>query len=243
MKLQVQNVSVELSGQMVLKNISAKFSDEYIHAVLGPNGAGKSVFARTLSLLHPINGGIITFDGVQITPATAIRMFIPLRRRVSYLWQMPVFFSGDVFKNVEIPLILRGIPRETRQQLISDGLKELEMQEFVHSFPAKLSGGQQQRVALLRSLLTHPDIFILDEPTANLDLQHTKWFEDFFSQLHEQQDVLIIWITHDFYQAKRIAAQTHVIMQGQLLESTTTSKIFTHAQHPAVHNYLQGILE
>jgi tungstate transport system ATP-binding protein len=216
-----------------------KIKSGEIQALLGPNGVGKTVFNRLLSLIIQPESGEIRWDGQVVSPISNGKN-VETIRKIGYLWQHPVFISSNLRKNIEYPLLLRDIPKEQRKKLVDDQIKEFRLGEYQYKKPNQLSIGTLQRAALARTLITKPQLVILDEPAASLDMATIKWLEQYLKDYSREVKPVIIWTTHDQFQARRIAKIVNILMDGivesgdmQTLEEKGSAK---------VRNYLQGKL-
>src|SRR5690606_27891674 len=173
-------------------------------AVLGPNGAGKSTLFRLLLLLERANEGRVVFDGREVRPGDRVA-----RRRMAGVFQRPCLFDGTVERNVAFGLAARGVPRHERAARVAEALEWLGIGAYARSPVHALSGGEAQRVALARALALRPDVLLLDEPTANLDVSVRRRFRDELAPLVRARTRAALLITHDpgdaFALADRIA--------------------------------------
>ena len=137
----------------------------------------------------------------------------------AYIWQSANFLRGTVKANVEFPLRIRGIEKKERDEIVNDGLEKFNLSEFKNKLTHKLSGGQKQKVALLRGLIYKPKVIILDEATNNLDAETSKWLENYLLEYKKNNNIIIIWITHDIFEASRLGEQTLVLSKGKIIAS------------------------
>lgn len=136
------------------------------YVLTGENGCGKTTLLRVLAGLETATIGHAIFDGQTVSLNEYPGW---LRRRVVYVHQHPYLFRGTVAGNIAYGLIGRGLPAAARQPLIDEAVAWAGVGELLRVPPQKLSGGEKQRVALARARVLHPRLFLLDEPTANLD--------------------------------------------------------------------------
>jgi ABC-type methionine transport system ATPase subunit len=121
-------------------------------------------------------------------------------------------------------------------------LDDYELSDIAEMNINELSVGQQQKVALARTMITEPEIVILDEPTNSLDMKNTRWFEDKIKLLIEKKSMIILWTSHDMNQVRRIAKYCSVIIEGEIRESGLVVDIFENAKDELVRAYLSGEL-
>ena len=121
-------------------------------------------------------------------------------------------------------------------------LDDYELSDIAEMNINELSVGQQQKVALARTMITEPEIVILDEPTNSLDMKNTRWFEDKIKLLIEKKSMIILWTSHDMNQVRRIAKYCSIIIEGEIRESGLVEDIFQNAKDELVRTYLSGEL-
>lgn len=207
-----------------------------ILAIVGPSGAGKSTLLRLLNFLERPTTGQILFDGLPING----RIPLPIRRRVTTVFQTPGLLNRSVAANIGYGLGLRGqkLPAATLTHWLERlGLTGLETQR-----PGQLSAGEAQRVALARALVIQPDVLLLDEPTANLDPYNVGLIEKIVRQENETQGTTAVLITHNIFQAKRLAHRTALLLSGRLIEIGETEQLFTNPQQAETAAFLRGEL-
>jgi len=210
-------------------------------ALVGPSGSGKSTLLRLLNFLERPSGGALEFDGGIIGD----RLPLEQRRRVTTVFQRPALLHRSVAANISYGLGLRGdkLPAdELAHWLERLGLTHLERQQA-----PKLSAGEQQRVALARALVLKPDVLLLDEPSANLDPYNIGLIERIVAEARNSDrngspQMSIVWVTHDIFQARRVADRVAFLLSGRLTEVAETEKFFTNPATPQVAAFLRGEL-
>lgn len=195
-------------------------------ALLGPNGAGKSTVVAAIAGLLPIDSGHIELSGKVLDDPDA-RVFVTAEdRRVGVVFQDYLLFPHlNVVQNVAFGLRSRGVSRAEAQARSREWLVRLGLEGLEDHRSADLSGGQAQRVALARALVTEPDLLLLDEPLAALDVTTRT------EQRHTLSEHLAVFggprllITHDPTEALLLADRVHVIEHGTLTQSGTADEI------------------
>ncbi|MDB5804884.1 MAG: transporter ATP-binding protein [Betaproteobacteria bacterium] len=187
------------------------------HLVMsGPSGAGKSVLMRSLALLDPLSGGVMSFQGRPV-PACDVPLF---RSRVAYLRQRPALLGGTVEDNLRLPFELKI--NAGRMYLRERALQLLEAAGKPAGFLAKegrdLSGGEAQVMGLVRALQFDPDVLLLDEPTAALDPDSTAQVESLVLGWARERraEVATVWISHDPAQGVRVGTRHCRMVAGRL---------------------------
>jgi putative ABC transport system ATP-binding protein len=207
-------VTFTIDQTTILENISGNIPAKKITCLIGPSGSGKTTLLKLSNgLISPTSGKITILDQkIQNIPP------VQLRHSVGIALQHSPMIAGDVFKNVSLPLQLRGQkmqPRDAKKLLTDVGLEV----NLLHQEAKDLSGGQKQRVAIARTLANKPKILLLDEITASLDQEAAAEIEQLILHIQEKYGVTVIWITHDLHQAKRVGDFFWRLESGQLMET------------------------
>ncbi|MGH7505432.1 MAG: ABC transporter ATP-binding protein, partial [Longimicrobiales bacterium] len=198
-------------------------------AVLGPNGAGKSTLFRLLLLLERPDAGRILLDGRPVAPGDAAAA-----KRIAGVFQRPYLFEGTVAANIGYGLQARGVPAAERRLRVDEALDWLEIgalrDEPVHT----LSGGESQRVALARALVVQPDLLLLDEPTANLDVSVRRRFREDLERLARRRARSALLITHDPGDAFALADTVAVMQAGRIVQSCAPDRLVLEPATPFI---------
>jgi tungstate transport system ATP-binding protein len=205
-----------------------------ITCIVGPNGAGKSSLLRLLNFLESPTSGQIIFDGHPVNGQVPLA----LKRRVTTVFQRPLLLSGSVYENVAYGLKLRGekgIEARVRQVLERVGLAE-----FARASVRTLSGGEAQRVALARAIVIEPEVLLLDEPTANLDPYNGSLIEKIVAGLNREQGTTIVMVTHNVFQAKRLAHRVAFLLGGRKIEIAPAEQFFAAPTDPRTAAFIRG---
>ncbi|HHH39721.1 MAG TPA: ABC transporter ATP-binding protein [Sedimenticola sp.] len=169
---------------------------EYL-SIMGPSGSGKSTLLNLIGLLDRPDSGRYRLDGRDVTALNDATQARLRNREIGFVFQMfhlvPRLTAAE---NVELPLMLAGMPPEQRRPLVERALAGMHLSQRRHHRPEQLSGGQRQRVAIARATVTRPRILLADEPTGNLDHQSGEGVIAILEQLWEQGITLIV-VTHD----------------------------------------------
>lgn len=199
-----------------------------IMALVGPSGAGKSTLLRLLNWLELPESGEIYFEdglyGAQAAPPLA------LRRRVTTVFQRPVLLQRSVAENVAYGLRLRG--QRKADARVAQALAAVGLEALAHQPARTLSGGEAQRVALARAMILEPTALLLDEPTANLDPYNVAVIEQTVRRLNQTQGTTIVLVTHNIFQAQRLAHRVALLLDGQVVEEEDAETFF-HAPREA----------
>lgn len=189
-------------------------SGEYV-SIMGPSGSGKSTLLNLLGLLDIPSSGNYLLNGKDVTSLSDIEQAQVRNQEIGFVFQMfhlvPRLTAAE---NVELPLILAGMPPEQRQQRVDRALEDLNLTDRSHHKPEQLSGGQRQRVAIARATVTQPKVLLADEPTGNLDHKSGQDVIHILEQLNDS-GITLIMVTHDPEMGQRAKRQLHM-MDGRL---------------------------
>jgi len=205
-------------------------------ALVGPSGAGKSTLLRLLNFLEPPSNGYIEFQDNQFRMDT--EMPLDLKRRVTTVFQHPVLLNQTVLANVTYGLRLRG-RRDSFESIISV-LEQVGLKNLAHQRARTLSGGEAQRVALARAMVLQPDVLLLDEPTANLDPYNVGLIEDIVRKLNQESGTTLVLVTHNIFQARRLAHRVAFLLEGKLIEISDTEEFFNSPVDPRTDAFVRG---
>lgn len=235
--LEVQEISKRYGTREVLRVDSLSFRKGSIHGIIGPSGSGKSTLLRILNLIDQPSSGRVRFHGQDITHTNGR---LAIQRRMGMVFQEPVMFNTTVFDNVAYGLRVRGLRgvavlERVRAELKALGLEHLEKQ------PARtLSGGEAQRVALARVLVTDPEVLFLDEPTSNLDPRNAALIEEMIRAVSRERGVSVVLVTHNIFQARRLADHITFIYEGAVVEDGPTDEILTNPRDERTAAFVRG---
>ncbi|NHZ71471.1 MAG: ATP-binding cassette domain-containing protein [Aquificales bacterium] len=205
-------------------------------ALVGPSGAGKSTLLRLLNFLETPTNGRIHFQGIAFSANSPLPLH--LRRRVTTVFQRPFLLNRSVRANVRYGLRLRG--RRDEIQAVEMALEQVGLLAMARQPARTLSGGEAQRVALARALVIQPDVLLLDEPTANLDPQNVTLIEAIVTQLNQQQGTTLVLVTHNIFQARRLAGRAALMMDGRIVELSDSATFFNNPRDPRTAAFVRG---
>ena len=207
-----------------------------IFALVGPSGAGKSTVLRMLNFLEPPTSGSVRFLGHEFSRDQPIPL--PLRRRVTTVFQRPQLLNRSVWANVTLGLRLRG--ERDSSHLVAAALNQVGLGPLAHQRARTLSGGEAQCVALARAMVIEPEVLLLDEPTANLDPYNVGLIEDIVADLNREQGTTIVLVTHNVFQAKRLAHRVALLLEGKVVEVAPVRDFFEASRDPRTAAFVRG---
>ena len=211
-----------------VRDASLEVHEGEIVVLMGLSGSGKSTLVRCLSRLIDATAGQVDFDGQDLL-ATSDKEMIELRRhKMGMVFQhFALFPHRTVVENVAFPLEVQGIDRETRHAKALEIIDLVGLQGRGDYYPRELSGGQQQRVGIGRSLAVEPDVWFLDEPFSALDPLIRREMQDEFLRLQSTLHKTIVFITHDFDEAIRLADRIAIMHDGVIEQLGTAEELIT----------------
>lgn len=185
--------------------------------LLGPNGAGKTTLLEIMAFLIRPSAGNLWFKKEMVNFTNGNLM--GLRRKVVLIQQQPLLFTTTVFKNVEYPLKIRKTLKAKRERIVKELLDLVGMGMFRHASAHKLSGGETHRVAIAQALACFPEVILMDEPTASVDVENQINIERIIKEINRKKGISVIFTTHDMIQASRLADETVFLFEGKVAQS------------------------
>jgi putative ABC transport system ATP-binding protein len=219
--LSMQNISkiyrTELIETHALVDVNFEVNEGDFIAVTGPSGSGKTTFLNLTGLLEPFDKGQYFLDGQDVSKLNDSQLSKIRNEKIGFIFQgFNLISELNLYDNIEVPLIFRGLPSHERKQRIENALEMVGLASRGKHFPAQLSGGQQQRVAIARALAGQPRFLLADEPTGNLDTHMARQVMDLLQEINQQGTTLLM-VTHDNELAQR-AHRNVQILDGQLTD-------------------------
>jgi len=222
----------------VLKVEHLVLTKGYVYGIIGPSGSGKSTLLRIINLLTRPSSGELLFKGRPAPLNGGERL--ALQRKMAHVFQKPLLFKDSVWNNVAYGLKARSFPRAIIKERVDALLEQVGMKALAFRRADTLSGGEAQRVALARAVAFEPELLLLDEPTANLDPGNIELIEEIITNLARAKEITVIMVTHNIFQARRIADQVIFINQGKVVEMGPTEKIFNEPLEDSTHRFVEG---
>ena len=213
-----------------------------ILVIMGLSGSGKSTLVRCLSRLIEPTGGEILFDGLDLLKATPSEMIELRRHKMGMVFQhFALLPHRTVLHNVAFPLEVQGIARADRLRRAMEVIELVGLKGRESYYPRELSGGQQQRVGIARSLAVEPDVWFLDEPFSALDPLIRREMQDEFLRLQNLLHKTIVFITHDFDEAIRLADRIAIMNEGVIVQVGAASDLVTHPANDYVAEFTREV--
>lgn len=246
LKIQAKDLNLFYGSFQALHEINLDIPEKQVTALIGPSGCGKSTFLRTLNRMNDLIKdvsiqGEILIDQTNIYDKSVD--VVELRKRVGMVFQKPNPFPMSIFDNIAYGPRAHGIKKKSvLMEIVERSLRQAalwdEVKDRLHTSAMGLSGGQQQRLCIARVLAVEPDILLMDEPTSALDPLGTLKVEDLISEL--KQEYTIVIVTHNMQQAARVSDITSFFLNGRIIETDSTVKIFSNPKHKQTEDYITG---
>ncbi len=209
--------------------------------IMGLSGSGKSTVIRCITRLNDPTTGQVIFDGSDILAANEQEMIELRRHKMGMVFQnFGLLPHRNVLSNVAFPLEVQGLDRGQREARAREMIELVGLGGREDYFPRELSGGQQQRVGIARSLAVEPDVWFLDEPFSALDPLIRAEMQDEFIRLQQLLKKTIVFITHDFEEAVKLADRIGIMKDGKLVQLTTPEEMVLNPADEYVSRFTEN---
>ena len=217
----IDGVTKRFGETAAVDDVSLEIERGEFLTLLGPSGCGKTTLLRMVAGFEEPSKGRILLGGRDVTRDP------PEHRPVNMVFQRYALFPHlDVAGNVAYGLVARGMPRERVSEQVASALDLVAMSEFARRAVQQLSGGQQQRVALARALVNQPEVLLLDEPLAALDLKLRKRMQVELRAIHRQLETTFVYVTHDQGEALTMSDRVAVMDHGVIAQVGAPEEIY-----------------
>ena len=225
----------------VLKGIDTEIKKGEVVVVIGPSGSGKSTFLRCLNRLEEPTGGIIEFDGVNITDKK-VNINKHREKMGMVFQQFNLFNNHTILKNITLaPVKLGKMKKDEANKRAMELLERVGLAEKADSYPSQLSGGQKQRVAIVRALAMNPEVMLFDEPTSALDPEMVGEVLEVMKEL-AQSGMTMVVVTHEMGFAKEVGSRVIFMDEGVIMEENKPDEFFSNPKHPRLKEFLSKVL-
>ncbi|MEI5681652.1 MULTISPECIES: quaternary amine ABC transporter ATP-binding protein [unclassified Mesorhizobium] len=225
-----------------VRDVNLEVHTGEIFVIMGLSGSGKSTLVRCLSRLVEPTSGEILFNGENLLAASDSRMIEIRRHQMGMVFQHFALLPHlTVLANVAFPLEVQGVDRGTREARAKKMIDLVGLSGKENFFPRELSGGQQQRVGIARSLSVEPELWFLDEPFSALDPLIRREMQDEFMRLQSVLKKTIVFITHDFDEAIRLADRIAIMKDGAIVQAGTPEDIVLNPATPYVAEFTRNV--
>ena len=229
-------------------NVSFSLNDNEILAIAGQSGSGKSTIAKLILRAIEPDSGKIFFEGAEVDSNSS--NLKKLRMQCQMVYQDPYDSINPrmkIFDIISEPLEIHKIgTKEVRKKIVLDVLQQVRLEpanDIAKKYPHMLSGGQRQRVVIARALVVKPKMIIADEPVSMLDVSIRAEILELMSEIHNNNKISFIYITHDLATAKYFADRIIILYEGKIVETGNVNDVLTKPKHPYTKALIEAISE
>ena len=231
--IEVQGVSKFFGEKVALDNINLNVKKGEFVTILGPSGCGKTTLLRLIAGFQTASEGVICISGKEITQTP------PHMRPVNTVFQKYALFPHlNVFDNIAFGLKLKKTPKQVIEKKVKAALKMVGMTDYEDRDVDSLSGGQQQRVAIARAIVNEPEVLLLDEPLAALDLKMRKDMQMELKEMHQKLGITFVYVTHDQEEALTLSDTIVVMSEGKIQQIGTPMDIYNEPTNAFVADFI-----
>jgi len=231
--IELINVSKDYDGAEALRNVSLTIKKNEFVTLLGPSGCGKTTTLRIIAGFENPTEGTILFEGENINSLP------PYKRKVNTVFQRYALFTHmNVFENVAFGLRIKKIDNKTIKEKVNNVLNMVNLSGYEKRSVDSLSGGQQQRVAIARALVNEPQVLLLDEPLAALDLKLRKEMQTELKQMQKRLGITFVYVTHDQEEALTMSDTIVVMRDGAIQQIGTPEQIYNEPKNAFVADFI-----
>ena len=231
--ISVEHVSKYFGEKAVLNDVNLQVRKGEFVTILGPSGCGKTTLLRLIAGFQTASEGVITMSGKEITQTP------PHKRPVNTVFQKYALFPHlNVYNNIAFGLKLKKLPSATIEKKVQQALKMVGLTDYEDLDVDSLSGGQQQRVAIARAIVNEPEVLLLDEPLAALDLKMRKDMQMELKEMHKSLGITFVYVTHDQEEALTLSDTIVVMSEGKIQQIGTPIDIYNEPVNSFVADFI-----
>lgn len=231
--IKIKDVSKFFGEKVALDHINLNIKKGEFVTILGPSGCGKTTLLRLLAGFQTTSEGNIYISGEEITQTP------PHKRPVNTVFQKYALFPHlNVYDNIAFGLKLKGMDKEVIKKKVKAALKMVSMSDYEYRDVNSLSGGQQQRVAIARAIVNEPEVLLLDEPLAALDLKMRKDMQMELKEMHKRLGITFVYVTHDQEEALTLSDTIVVMSEGKIQQIGSPTDIYNEPVNSFVADFI-----
>lgn len=228
--IELSGLKKSFSGKLALNDVNLFIQEGEIFGIIGKSGAGKSTLLRCINLLERPDAGDVIIDG-QYLMGLSQKDLALARHKIAMIFQhFNLLNSKTVYDNIALPMRIQGIDEDSIKAKIEELLPVVELTEKKDAYPSQLSGGQKQRVAIARALSCSPKILLCDEATSALDPETTDSILNLLKKINALYGITIVLITHEMDVVKRICKRLSVMINGEIVETSSLANVFNNKE-------------
>jgi tungstate transport system ATP-binding protein len=225
-------------GKSVLDIDNFEVEEGRITAVIGPSGSGKTTLLSIMNGIERPDGGKVVFKGSEFSETSSYGKEAVMS--MSMVFQKPVMFNTSVFNNIAYGLRARKMDKDIIKERLSEAASWVGLSDLLKQKAVTLSGGEAGRVSVARAMIVRPDILLMDEPTANLDPSNVSIIEDMIRRANKDYGTTVIIVTHNMFQARRLAHNVAFMLNGKIVEKGPAATIFDNACDKRTQDFISG---
>ncbi|EGJ27910.1 ABC transporter ATP-binding protein [Streptococcus porcinus] len=240
--IRFNKVSKQFGDTLVLQEQSFQVNDREFFVLVGSSGSGKTTLLKMINCLIKPSSGEILLNKIPQAELDLREM----RLSIGYvLQQIALFPNLTVAENIAIIPEMKKWTKEETIQRTKDFLNKVNLpaEEYMNRYPKDLSGGEQQRVGIVRALISHPKILLMDEPFSALDPISKKQLQDLMLALHREFDMTIVFVTHDIKEAIKLGDRVAILDKGQIIQVDTPEAIVENPANDFVASLFGGDID
>ena len=231
--IEISNITKSFSDKVILDDVSLNVRKGEFLTILGPSGCGKTTLLRLLAGFNSASSGEILIGGERMTGVP------PHLRPVNTVFQRYALFPNyNVYDNIAFGLKLQKVDKKEIEQRVKRALRMVGMTDYEHRDVQSLSGGQQQRVAIARAIVNRPQVLLLDEPLAALDLKMRKDMQMELKDMHRTLGITFVYVTHDQEEALTLSDTIVVMNEGKIQQIGTPTDIYNEPCNAFVADFI-----
>ena len=231
--IELSNITKSFNDRVILDDVSLSVKKGEFLTILGPSGCGKTTLLRLLAGFNSATKGEIRIGGEVMTDVP------PHLRPVNTVFQRYALFPNyNVFDNIAFGLKLQKVDKKEIEQRVKRALKMVGMTDYEHRDVQSLSGGQQQRVAIARAIVNRPQVLLLDEPLAALDLKMRKDMQMELKEMHSSLGITFVYVTHDQEEALTLSDTIVVMNEGVIQQIGSPTDIYNEPCNAFVADFI-----
>ncbi|MDD7511074.1 MAG: ABC transporter ATP-binding protein [Peptostreptococcaceae bacterium] len=236
--IKFDKVSKNYGEQTVIYNQDFIIKDGEFFVMVGPSGCGKSTTIKMINRLVEPSTGDIYMDGKKIKDYPLRE----LRLSIGYVLQNIALFPNlTVIENIQLIPEMKGMKKQERMERAKELMAKvgLDFEKYAKRHPLELSGGEMQRVGILRAIIAHPKILLMDEPFSALDPIAKTQLQDLIKKIHQELKLTIIFVTHDMDEAMKLGDRICVMNKGKVIQLDTPENIRNNPNNKFIKEFFE----
>ena len=233
MKIELKEILKTYKDQTVLENLNLQVSRGESHVLLGPSGSGKTTVLSIIAGLARQDKGDVLIENKNVSSLS------PDKRNIGFVFQDYALFPHlTVFENIAYGLRIKKIEKSRIKKRVGHYLSRINIEKEKDKFPHQLSGGQKQRVALARTLVTEPEILLMDEPMSSLDPLTKERIGEELKSIQQEMGITTLYVTHNQEEAVSLGNRVSVLHHGKIEQGEDPDELFSHPKTEFVAHFV-----